>query len=60
MKKLLKSKFVLLWTPAAMLVSGLFALNGSGAGVVVFVVVGMLSIFNAIWHTMDKDLEIEE
>ncbi len=60
MKKLLKSKQFLLWSPVAVAITGLWALTGSGVGLVVFIVLGFLSAVNALWHSLDKDVKIED
>ena len=60
MKKIFKSEWFLLWIPAAMFILGLWALNDSPIGLIAFVLLGVLSAANALWHSLDKDVEIED
>jgi len=60
MKKLFKSKLVLVWSPLAMLASIILALAFPGAiTIILSILVVMTSAVNALWHVLDDDVIIK-
>jgi len=60
-KSLRKSEWVLVWSGPITAVTGMWAMTTKGGiPLLAFIVAGVITIFSAMWHAIDKDIVIKD